>query len=388
MNPNERVYAAISGKVPDRVPVAPKIWVDLAANITGTSLHDVITSPDVALEVIAKAGIELGLDAVRQFHFPKKNIEIKDDEVLEVDKTGKAIGKIDMNGGLGTHLFDVGDYNVEDPYTMAYHHFWSSEEPIIKNIDDAKKIAVPDKKFLNEIGWGKRQKKIMEYANDRICLIGDCSSATLAFYVCLRGMDNAMFDLIEKPHMIHATMEKGVAIAVEKGKFNIDLGINILRLNDSVANMMVISPNHWREFIKPHMKEVCDELHSYSKDVKIYCHICGNVLPIIDDLVETGLDCIGPLDPMGGFTSKQVRERVGDSIALMGGVNTMSFVDSSEEEIRKEAQIVMTEAGMNGGFVLGSGCVVPRSAKRENLTALVDATNKFGKYKNGVLIND
>ena len=35
------------------------------------------------------------------------------------------------------------------------------------------------------------------------------------------------------------------------------------------------------------------------RDVKIYSHICGNVLPVIDDLVDAGIDCIGPLDPLG-----------------------------------------------------------------------------------------
>ena len=179
-------------------------------------------------------------------------------------------------------------------------------------------------------------------------------------------MNNAMFDLMENPKLVHAVMEKGEAIAIEKGKLNIDMGMNILRLNDSVANMMVISPSHWREFIKPHMKVVCDELHSYSKDVKIYCHICGNVLPVIEDIAETGIDRIGPLDPMGGFTAEQARKRVGNSISLMGGVNTMSFVNSTKEELMSEACEVMRGAGENGGFILGSGCMVLRSAEKVN----------------------
>jgi uroporphyrinogen-III decarboxylase len=102
----------------------------------------------------------------------------------------------------------------------------------------------------------------------RLAILGDCGSATLAFHVSLRGMENALLDLIEQPKLVHSVMEKGVAIAVEKGKFNIDLGIRILRLNDSVANMSVISPKHWRTFVFPHMKEVCTELHRYPPDAK------------------------------------------------------------------------------------------------------------------------
>ena len=88
---------------------------------------------------------------------------------------------------------------------------------------------------------------------------------------------------------------------MDKAKLNLDMRIKILRLNDSVGNMSVISPAHWRRFVFPHIREVCSAIHDYDKDAKIYCHICGNVLPIAEDLVETGLDCIGPLDPLGGL---------------------------------------------------------------------------------------
>ena len=388
MNTTQRVYAAISGETPDRVPAVPKIWVDLAAKLTGTELTEVIKSPFTALEVIAEAGVELGLDAVRQFHFPERKIAEEGAMVYEIGANGEKLGTIDMNGGLSTHLFDAADYDFKSPETMAYHHFWSADEPVIKNVEDAKNIAVPDKTVLKQLGWEKNQKAMLQKYGGDICLIGDCSSATLAFYVCLRGMNNAMFDLVESPKLVHAVMEKGEAIAIEKGKLNIDMGMNVLRLNDSVANMMVISPAHWREFIKPHMKAVCDELHSYSKDVKIYCHICGNVLPVIEDIAETGIDCIGPLDPMGGFTAAQARKRVGSDVSLMGGVNTMSFVNSTQEEIMSVAREVMRGAGKHGGFILGSGCVVPRSAKKENLLALVSAAKEYGKYKDGRLENE
>jgi uroporphyrinogen-III decarboxylase len=181
-------------------------------------------------------------------------------------------------------------------------------------------------------------------------------------------------------------MEKGAAIAVEKGKFNIDLGLKILRLNDSVGNMSVISPEHWRRFVFPHMKEVCETLHAYDPEVRIYCHICGNILPIAEDLVDTGLDCIGPLDPLGNFTPAQVRERVGDAVSLMGGVNTLTFLEGRPEQIIEESAACMRQAGSHGGYVLGSGCVVPRGAPRENLLAMREAADSYGIYRQGRLV--
>jgi uroporphyrinogen-III decarboxylase len=133
------------------------------------------------------------------------------------------------------------------------------------------------------------------------------------------------------------------------------------------------------------MKEVCTELHRYHPEVKIYCHICGNILPIAEDLVETGLDCIGPLDPLGGSTPAEVRNRVRDAVSLMGGVDTLSFINNTSDEIIAEARQCIIQAGQKGGYILGSGCVVPRNAKRENVEALSIASERYGIYRNGRL---
>jgi len=371
--------------MPDRVPNIPKIWVDLGARLTQTDLSEVIQNPLTALKVIVDAALLVGADGTRQFHLPKRKIIQENEKVIEVNQEGKRLGEIDMLGGLSTRLYDEKDFDLTDPYQIAHQHFWSAPKPLIKNKEDVRRIVVPDRHFYEEIGCGKRQREMIELAGDKICLIGDCDSATLAFYVDFCGYQKALMDLVDNPSLVHSAMEKGVAIAIEKGKFNIDLGFRVLRLNDSVANMSVISPQLWREFIFPHMKEVCTELHHYCPEVKIYCHICGNILPVVNDLVETGLDCIGPLDPLGHFTSAQVRKIVGERVSLLGGVNTLSFLQNSPEEILDEARRCIQGAGKKGGYILSSGCVIPRGASKENVKALKIAVEKYGVYQNGIL---
>jgi len=383
--PHERIYLSISGKIPDRVPNVPKIWVDLGARLTQTDLSEVIQNPLTALRVIADAALLVGADGARQFHLPKRKIIQENEKVIEINQKGKRLGEIDMLGGLSTRLYDEKYFDLTDPYQIAHHHFWSSPKPLINNKEDVKAIVVPDRQFYKEIGCQDRQQEIFDRVGKQCGLIGDCDSATLAFYVDFCGYQKALMDLIDNPSLVHAALEKGVAIAVEKGKFNIDLGFRILRLNDSVANMSVISPQFWREFIFPHMKEVCTELHHYCPEVKIYCHICGNILPVVNDLVKTGLDCIGPLDPLGHFTPAQVREIVGEQVSLLGGVNTLSFLQNSPEEILDEARRCIQGAGKRGGYILSSGCVIPRGASKENLKALKIAVEEHGVYQNGIL---
>jgi len=166
-------------------------------------------------------------------------------------------------------------------------------------------------------------------------------------------------------------MEKGVEYAIERGKFCIDCGLRVLRLNDSVANMSVISPVLWREFIGPRLREVCEALRRYDPVVKIYCHICGNTLPVIADLAGAGLDGIGPLDPLGGFSVAQAREQAGTNVTLMGGVNTMDFIHATPDQMVETASRCIREGQVNNSrYILSSGCALPPAAKAETLLAL------------------
>lgn len=388
MTPAERLYAAVSGGAPDRVPVVPKIWVDLAANLTGTPFVDILEDPLLALRVLVEAGKLVGADAVRQFPFPKRRIARDGDALVEVDGRGRRRGTIDIDGGWATHLDDPGEFDVADPYTMAYHTSWACfGEPYVKTVEDARRIAVPTRALYDDEGWGERQRRVQAEVGDRMALIGDLNSATIAFLVTLRGVQTAMLDLVDNPRLVHAILEKGAEIAVERGRYVIDLGHKVVRLNDSVGNMSLISPESWREFVFPHMKTVCDEIHRYDPSVRIYCHICGNVTPILEDLVETGLDCIAPLDPLGDMEPGAVREVVGDRVCLMGGVDTLAFIQAGPDEIEAQARDCIRAGGARGGYVLGSGCVVPRAAPVENLRALRRAAELHGRYRQGTLVD-
>lgn len=378
MTPKQCFYEALSNKMPERVPTLAKIWVDLSCAIVGSDLRQVVEEPELAMRVVVEAARGVKTDGARLFHFPRRKMTVQGSDVFEVDNAGNVIGVVDMQGGLATQVRDSSIIELEDVERMAFIQFWKTEEPLVVSVDDAKRIAVPGKEFYEQVGFGDLERQLLNESGEDMALIGDCGPATLAFLIFFRGYQRSLFDLIEQPDLVHAVMEKGAAHAIAKGKFHIDNGIRMLRLNDSPANMLVISPQNFRDYILGHMKDVCTELHNYCPEVRIYCHICGNIMPVMDELVETGLDCIGCLDPLGNFTCAQAREAVGYRAALMGGVNTLSFIDSTPGEIMEQARGCIEGSGSKGGYVLGSGCVIPRNAVRENLLALAEAAEKFG----------
>ncbi|MBN2558060.1 MAG: hypothetical protein JXB33_04815, partial [Clostridia bacterium] len=306
MNGFERIYSIMSCGSADCTPFMPKIWVRLACEITSISLLDILADPFLAMACTVRAGNICDADGARVFRFPKRQTARDADGGLLEVSGGVAIGRIDTKGGLSTYLYEDGTIDIGDEYEMAFVQFKKQKSLLVKSIADARRIAVPGKALFKDLGFDAYYKRILDESNG-MAIAGDCGSATLSFYSHFRGSAQSLMDFYDEPGLVSAVMDKGVETAVSHGKFCIDSGLRILRLNDSTANMNVISPGIFRDFIKPRFREICEELHSYNKDVRIYCHNCGNIFPIMNDLVETGLDCIAPLDPLGGFSCADAR---------------------------------------------------------------------------------
>ena len=364
------------GKEVNRAPSVPKIWIDLAANLLRRDFSVFFDNPGFATQTIIEAAIDCECDGARVFLFPDRDVR-KENNVYYHYRKEKKIGKIDVDGGWATVFDDPDHIDFSDPLTVIPYHFFKCRTKIIKNISMIEKIEIPSLQTFKNL-YGEHVDRALKTAGDRICLIGDCNSGTLAFCVSMLGMEGALVYLYDEPEFIRALMGKGIELCITQAKFMLDKGIRVLRYNDSAGNMSVISPQMWREFIKPYIKEFCAEVHAYCPDAKIYCHICGDIRPIVNDLVETGLDCIAPLDPLGNFSVRDIRSIVGNTFMLMGGVNTLSFVNQPPDKIMAEAERCIDEGFTNGHYAVGSGCVVPRNASREAIRALAEASKKKG----------
>jgi uroporphyrinogen-III decarboxylase len=422
MTPAERVATALRGGRPDRVPFVPKIWVDFSARFCGVPLRDVIEDPVAALAVILRAGRGLRLDGVRQFALPDRRTEEADGRLWEIEaRTGRRIGAIDLAGGLHTLVTDGSDFRLDDPVNMAHFHHRRPPGPAVMKESDAAVIAVPDARLLDDLDFQRNQDAALAGAGGAgaavegpaPAIIQDCGPIGLSFLVALNGMNQALLDLVDQPRLVHAALDTGDAIAIAKGLYWLDRGYRMLRINDSAGNLSVISRDHWRTFVKPHFTAVVSELHRRCPHALLYCHVCGNVLPIIGDLADTGLDCVAPLDPLGGFTVADARRALeeraatgssaappaGKPVALMGGINALSFVEGTPESIGAEAEACIAGARtaadhgntspdadpgvVPAGFILGSGCVVPRGARIECLLRARDVAHACGKDAQG-----
>lgn len=88
-------------------------------------------------------------------------------------------------------------------------------------------------------------------------------------------------------------------------------------------------------------------------------HSDGNILPLLDMIVEAGVDAIQPVEPKAGMDILSLRERYGERLALIGGLDNAYILPSGDRErIAADLRRVLA-AGREGGLIVGSHSIGP-----------------------------
>ena len=109
------------------------------------------------------------------------------------------------------------------------------------------------------------------------------------------------------------------------------------------------TPAQFGEFIAPYLSGVIKAYH----DMGFYAvkHTDGNIMPILDQMVQCGPDALHSLDPQGGVDLKEVKRLYGDRVALCGNVNCGLLQTGTEEEVIADTRRALKD-GMEGwGYI-------------------------------------
>ena len=132
----------------------------------------------------------------------------------------------------------------------------------------------------------------------------------------------------------------------------------------------------YRELLKPVQKRAIDWAHA--KGIYAHLHSCGNINPLIPELIEIGLDALNPLEVKAGMDPIALKRQFGDKLVLHGGVNAMLWddLDAIEAEMRRVVPVLKE----NGGYIFSSDHSVPSSVSLENFRRITQLAKELGAY--------
>lgn len=195
------------------------------------------------------------------------------------------------------------------------------------------------------------------------------------------GMENLLLDYYDNPRLAHELAEMVIDYKIRLMRRAIREGADAVVSGDDYANQhgMVMSPQHFRQFVLPYLKRSIDAAHD--EGVPFIKHTDGNIWAILDDLVQAGIDALDPIEPAAGMDIGEVKAKYGDRIAVIGNVDC-SFVltRGTVEEVEEAVKETIAKASPGGGHILASSNSIHPAVKPENYKAMVEAARKFGRY--------
>jgi len=168
----------------------------------------------------------------------------------------------------------------------------------------------------------------------------------------LRKMDNALMDTVMEPEMLKEYMDKFVPFALEQIHIAADCGVDGIIICDDWGMQFspFISPSSFREIFKPVYKKMTDACHE--RDIDFMLHSCGCVLPLVDDMVEAGID-VFQFDQPEAVGSRFWAENYGKKVAFFCPIDIQKVMPTGDREYIEKTALEMVRAFKeNGGSLI------------------------------------
>ncbi|MBS3736208.1 MAG: uroporphyrinogen decarboxylase family protein [Candidatus Bipolaricaulota bacterium] len=355
MNSKDRVLKAISGREPDRVPIdvwyTPEMREKMADHlgVDDSRASEEKYYPD-------PVQLELGNDLLITTVGPAASYYMSDEEYYE-DEWGIGWRQVDYGKGI---------------YTEPYKH------PLAE-IEDPDEFEIPD--FSKDERY-EEANYLVDKFGDTHAIVGEISCTIFELSWYLRGFERVLRDFHTNKDFVKKYFDKLKKWAKTAGTKLVESGVDIIFLGDDVGSQdqMLISPDTFREFLKPVYAELFESFRDVKPDVKVAFHTDGNVMPIIGDYVEIGVDILNPIQPQA-LAPDQVKRKFGDELTLWGSIDNQSTVPfGTPEDVKKEVVSRLKNVAPGGGLILGPSHAVQPDAPVENLIAFYDTVKNSGSY--------
>jgi uroporphyrinogen decarboxylase len=138
---------------------------------------------------------------------------------------------------------------------------------------------------------------------------------------------------------------------------------------------LLMSPATWRQMIAPGELKEYELIKEAGKDVWI--HSCGNIVQIIPDLIEMGVDVLNPVQPEC-MDIYALKEQFGHRLTFFGGISTQHTLPyGTVDEVRKETRQVIASMSRGGGYITAPAQEIQADVPIENILALVEEASSF-----------
>lgn len=351
MKPRERVEMALNHEQPDRCPLQASFTPEFAARLRA----------DMQIEG-------------RDTHNPHGG---GNTYALE-----RALGEdmlLTSVGWANSYYLDTKPYVDEwgvgwqpQPYTTPFgtgHYTEIVGHPLAEDSAiDSYEPPAPDRPEL----YADAAAMIRDFKDD-YWIVGVTVTTIFETAWALRGLSQMLMDMALNPELAHRILDIPFSYHLAAARKLVEMGVDMVWTGDDVGSQhgMLISPAMWRTFLKPRMAELVAEVKAINPHVKVAYHTDGNVMSIVPELIEIGIDVLNPVQP-ASMDPAALKTAFGDRLCFWGSIDvqrTLPF--GSPADVQAEVLQRLRTIGKGGGLVLSPTHHVQLDTPLENFWAMV-----------------
>jgi len=356
MNGYERMMAAIRGEQPDRVP----IWELIVNRPVIEALY-----PDLFVGA-QKARYERGSQGV--FELQADFVEREDLDGITIFEDSRPTRWLDDRTFVDEWgvTWQVGEHGI--PYAVGHP---------IQSEEDFDRWEPPDPEADYRLEC--LAAAVKRFKGERCIVFLGHDAFEFSHY--LRGMENLLMDYVLNPELAHRIARKVIAYKLRVLERAAQAGADVLCTGDDYAHRLalIMSPVHFREFVLPYLKQCIDLSHRVG--LPFLKHTDGDLWKVMDDLVDAGIDCLDPLEPLAAMDIGEVKRRYGDRICLAGNIDCGRLLpDATVQQVVEAVKETIAKAAPGGGYILASSNSIHPAVDPQNYRAMVEAGRQFGAY--------
>ena len=377
MTPRERVWAAINHRTPDRVPL----------DIGGGN------STTLVVEEYDRLKRHLGLESPTREMNKTFRLARLDESVMQ--RLGSDCRPLTLKGPTrwspppsapGAYVDSWGITYRQAFYGDGCYYWELAGHPLAEaTVADLDRYPWPD---LDDPGYtaGLAEEARALYQDTAYTLMADCGFKSFwEIGYMMRGLEQFLVDLAADPEFVTSMMEKLLEINLKvAGRFLDAVGpyIQVFRIGDDLATQRgpLMSPRAYRTLLKPFYKKYVDFIKSKT-EAKIFYHSCGNVVDLLDDLIEIGVDIINPVQVSAMGDTAALKARFGKRIVFWGAIDTQHVLPhGTVADVEAEVRLRIRDLAPGGGYVAASVHNIQPDVPPQNIIAMAEATRKYGAY--------
>ncbi|MHC4563764.1 MAG: uroporphyrinogen decarboxylase family protein [Planctomycetota bacterium] len=263
----------------------------------------------------------------------------------------------------------------------GFYHFWGYVSPLrnATSLSDIENYPLDDMTLWDDSKMAAEVSDAHAAGKVSTLFVGHMYESAWQ----IRGYEQFLMDTVERPEWAECLLERIFQQNMVRAEAAGKAGVMYVKCGDDVANQnaMMFNKPTWAKLIHGRWAQIWQRVHELNPDAKIWYHTDGNCIDIVDDMVESGLNVLNPIQPEC-LDIDDVHRRYKGRLSFDGGMGTQSTMPwGSPDDVRARVKELIDNYGRDGGLLISPTHVLEPEVPLANIDAFAEACREYGTFE-------